>query len=104
MTGSLRLTHDLTVNPSAMIYGPSYGYIAGDADGNPMVERATAAALINLYLLYSNAFVRGLDIGAGVYNLADQRYDSLEAYTGGHARMPPPGRELVLRVAHERKL
>ena len=102
--GSLRLTHGLSFTPSAVIYGQRYGYTTGDVDGNPVLGRKPAAALVNLYLLYRNALVPGLDLGAGVYNVLDQRYLNLQAYTGGHAPMPTPGRELVFRVAYEHKL
>jgi len=104
MIGNLRLTHRLMFTPSAVIYGERYGYTTGDVDGNPVLGREPPVALVNLYLLYRNALLPGLDLGAGVYNVADQRFDNLEAFTGGHAPMPTPGRELVFRVAYERKL
>jgi hypothetical protein len=48
--------------------------------------------------------VPGLELGAGVYDIADQRYEYLQPYNGGHAPLPGPGRELVFRIAYEHKL
>jgi len=101
---SLKVSRHLTLSPSAVIYGPRYGYLTGDTDGNPVLGREPWTALVNVYLLYRNAVVPGLDIGAGVYNLADQRFDLVQPYVGSHAPMPTQGREIVVRLAYEHRL
>jgi outer membrane cobalamin receptor len=102
--GSLDLTHGLSFNPSAVIYGERFGYTASDAEGNPVIGRQPPAAQVNLYLLYRDAVVPGLELGAGVFDVADQHQPYLQPYNGGHAPLPSPGRELVFRIAYERKL
>jgi outer membrane receptor protein involved in Fe transport len=104
MAGRLELTRGLSFNPSAVIYGERYGYTAGDADGNPVLGRQAPSALINLYLLYRDAVIPGLDLGAGVFDVADQHPAYLQPYNGGHLPMPSAGRELVFHIAYERKL
>ena len=104
MTGSVPVTHGLSFHPSAVIYGERYGYLTGDADGQPVLGRAPATALVNLYLRYHDALLPGLDVGAGVFDVADQHPAYLQPYNGGHAPMPSSGRELVVRVAYEHKL
>lgn len=101
-TGSLALTSHVSLNPSAVIYGPRYGYTTGDGAGNGMLGREPTTALVNLYALWRDAWLPGLELGAGVYNLADQRYAYLQPYSGGHPPLPAPGREVVFRVAYER--
>lgn len=103
MTGSVNLYRGLSFNPSAVIYGERHGYTSGDADGNPMIGRQTPTALVNLYLRYRD-LLPGLDLGAGVYNVADQRFQYLQPYSGGHPPLPGTGREIVVRVAYEHKL
>lgn len=103
VSGSLRIHRGLSLNPSAVIYGERHGYTTGDADGNAMIGRHGPTALVNLFLRCRD-LLPGLDVGAGVHDLADQRLEYLQPYSGGHAPLPGPRRELVLRVAYERKL
>jgi len=104
MSGSLDLYRGLSLNPSAVIYGPRHGYTAADADGNPVIGRQAPTALLNLNARYRDLFVRGLELDAGVYDIADQRLQYLQPYSGGHPPLPGPGRELVVRLAYERAL
>jgi len=104
MAGSLQLYRGLSLNPSAVIYGQRFGYTWADASGTPMIGREGPTALVNANLLYRNAFVRGLELAAGVFDIANQRPDYLQPYNGGHPPLPGPGRELVFRVAYEHPL
>lgn len=104
MSGSLNLTRNLSFNPSAVIYGPRYGYTAADADGNPTLGRLAPTALVNLHLRHRDLLVPGLELGAGVYDVANQRFQYLQPYGGGHPPLPGPGREVVIRLAYEHKL
>lgn len=104
MSGHFDVYRGLSINPSAVIYGERYGYTTGDADGNAVLGRVAPTALVNLYLRYRDAFVPGLELGAGVYDLADQHYQYLQPYNGGHPPLPAAGREVVLRIAYEHKL
>jgi outer membrane cobalamin receptor len=103
MSGTLQLFRGLSFNPSAVIYGERYGYTAADADGSPMLGRLPPTALVNLYMMYRD-LVPGLELGAGVYDVADQHYQYLQPYNGGHPPLPASGREVVFRVAYEHKL
>jgi hypothetical protein len=104
MSGNINLYRGLSFNPSAVIYGERFGYTTGDADGNPVIGRQPPTALVNLYLRYRDLVMPGLDVGAGVYDVADQRPPYLQPYSGGHPPLPGPGREVVFRVAYEHKL
>jgi len=104
MTGSFDLYRGLSFNPSAVIYGSRYGYTAADADGNPVIGRQAPTALVNLNARYRDLLVPGLELGAGVYDVADQRLQYLQPYSGGHPPLPGPGREVVVRLAYEHAL
>jgi outer membrane receptor protein involved in Fe transport len=104
MSGSVNLAHGLSFNPSAVIYGSRYGYTWADADGNPMIGRQAPTALVNLHLRYRDLLIPGLELGAGVYDAFDQRFQYLQPYSGGHPPLPGPGREVVVRLAYEHKL
>ena len=104
MSGSVQLVHGLSFHPTAVIYGARYGYTWADGDGNPMVSRLGPTALVNLHLRYRDLLFRGLELGAGVYDIADQRLEYLQPYSGGHPPLSTPGREAVVRLAYEHKL
>jgi outer membrane receptor for ferrienterochelin and colicins len=104
MSGSVDLYRGLSVNPSAVIYGPRYGYTAVDGEGNLVIGRQAPTALVNLHLRYRDLLVRGFELGAGVYDVADQHFHYLQPYSGGHPPLPGTGRELVIRLAYEHKL
>ena len=99
LSGRVNVVGNLTVAPSAVIYGPRYGYTATD-----MVERMPALGLVNVYASYRDLGVKGLELGAGVYDIADQHIKYLQPYNGGHAPLPGPGREVIARIAYETKL
>lgn len=104
MSGSLKLYKGLSFNPSAVIFGHRYGYTEADAAGNAMVERFAPTALVNAYLMYRDLLVPGLELGAGVFDLADQHLQYIQPYDGGHPPLPASGRELVFRVGYEHRL
>lgn len=104
VSGSVELYRNLTLAPSAVIYGERYGYLAGDGAGNPVLGRVGPSAQVNGFLLYRDCLIPGLELGAGVYDLANQRIPLLQAYAGGHPPLPGAGRELVARIAYEHGL
>jgi outer membrane receptor for ferrienterochelin and colicin len=104
MTGSVTLYKGLSFDPSAVIYGQRFGYTWADATGTPMIGREGPTAIVNANVLYRNLFVRGLELAAGVNNVADQRSDYLQPYNGGHPPLPGPGRDIMVRIAYEHPL
>jgi iron complex outermembrane recepter protein len=104
VAGSAKIYEGLSFNPSAVIYGERFGYTTGDTDGNPMLGREPATAIVNANLNYRDLLVPGLELGAGVYDITDARMRYLQPYNGGHPPLPGPGRDLVFRVNYERKL
>ncbi|HEX3762850.1 MAG TPA: TonB-dependent receptor plug domain-containing protein [Kofleriaceae bacterium] len=104
VSGSVELYRNLTLAPSAVIYGERYGYIAGDGAGNAMLGRVGPSAQLDGFLLYRDCLIPGLELGAGVYDIANQRVPVLQPYAGGHAPLPGAGRELVARIAYEHGL
>lgn len=104
LSGSVELYRNLSLAPSAVIYGERYGYIAGDGAGNAVLGRVGPSAQLNGFVLYRDCLIPGLELGAGVHDLANQRVPVLQPYAGGHAPLPGTGRELVARIAYEHGL
>lgn len=100
LAASVRTVGNLRVNPSAVLMGDRWAYTRSDAGGTPQVGRIPAALYLHLFFTYPDAWMRGLEIGAGVHNLFD-RYDSFpQPYNGGHPPLPGPSREYSLRVSY----
>lgn len=100
LNGSFNITSNLSVNPSVVFMSQRYGYDSVDANGVSVIRKFSPKALANLYFLYRNAFVKGLDIGAGVYDIFNQSPPFLQPYDGYHAPLPGPSREYVLKMTY----
>ncbi len=90
----------VTVNPSLLAYGKRYGFASVDASGVPIVRTFPPLMLVNAFVLYRNAFLHGLDLGVGAYDIFNQQFEFIQPYDGGHAPLPGPGRELTIRASY----
>jgi hypothetical protein len=72
--------------------------------GEPVIEAEPPVFLANVFLVYYNAGIRGLDIGAGVTNLLGQKFRFLQPYNAGHAPLPGPSREIFIRLSYTHNL
>ena len=96
-----RVTGNVNLNSSLIFISDRYGYDQIDPTTNQsVVKRYNPELVANLYLLYKNAFAQGLDLGFGVYDLFDVAHTFIQPYDGGHAPLPGPGREYLLRVSY----
>lgn len=100
LNASIRIAKGLSINPSVSFYGQRYGVKSVDTLGTPVVSQFDPVYLINLYLKYDTP-VEGLTIGAGVYDLLNQKYKFIQPYSNGyHAPLPGPAREIVFRLSY----
>ncbi len=100
LNGHFVLWKGLSLNPSGNFLSPRYGQWSGDGLGNGIGSYGPALWLLNLYVYWQDFFAKGLDLGAGVYDLLDQRYAYLQPYQSGHAPLPGPGREILAKLAY----
>ena len=99
LNSSFQLRKDFTVSPSASWIGKRYQYASVDVNDETVVSTSDDKILLNLFFNYTG-LVKGLSIGAGVYDLLGQNYDFIQPYNGFHAPLPGTGREYVLRVIY----
>lgn len=96
-----KVTRHLNLNTTLVFVGDRYGFDHVDPDtGEPAVSRHDPELVANLYLLYRDAFWKGVDVGLGVFDLFGANHEFIEPYNGGHAPLPGPGREYVLRISY----
>lgn len=96
-----KVTQNLHLNTTLVFVGDRYGFDRVNPDtGEPQVSRHNPEVVANLYLLYRNAFWKGVDVGVGVFDLFGANHEFIQPYNGGHAPLPGPGREYVLRISY----
>jgi outer membrane cobalamin receptor len=92
------LTGKLSLNATLIYSGKRYAYSSYDALGNPVSKPLDPYVLANSFLNYeSNGFI----LGAGVYDLFDQRPAIPQAYNGSNGPIPGRSREFVIKVAYQ---
>jgi outer membrane receptor for ferrienterochelin and colicin len=109
LNASFAITNNFTVNPSIILGGKRYAYnsfVNGvDSNGNstkePVVNEISPYTLANLFFNYRDLGIKGLTLGAGVYDLFDQRPVIPQAYNGDYAPIPTRSREYVLRASYQ---
>jgi outer membrane receptor protein involved in Fe transport len=98
LNGSAKLTEHFVVSPSLVFLHERAGYTGLDADGNRAATLLDPVVLLDLFIEYRDAGLKGLDLGFGVYNLLDHDAPYVQPYDGGHAPLPGPSREFMGRV------
>ena len=90
----------MSINPTVSWYGKRWAYTSVDTLGEAVQEQLDPVVLINLFFWY-NTPLKGLTVGAGVYDLLDQRFKFLQPYNGYHAPLPGPSREFLFRLQYK---
>ncbi|MFM9839328.1 MAG: TonB-dependent receptor plug domain-containing protein [Cyclobacteriaceae bacterium] len=99
----------LTVNPTLILGGKRYAYtnftteldVNGDPIKVPASTQLNPYALANLFINYKNVLLNGLTIGAGLYDLFNERPALPQMYNSGSAAIPGRSREYVLKVSYQ---
>lgn len=98
------LNKHFSVNPSVSFRGERYGYTSIDTLGDGVIEKFSPMVLANLFLRYEDLFINGLDLGVGCFDIFDQRIKYIQPYNSGHAPLPGPSREIVVRLSYAFKV
>lgn len=96
LNSSMKLLKHLNVNPSAWYVSERYGYYKYDETGQPVMKRFDPVLLVNLFVHYP--LVENLNIGIGVYDILNKKYEFIQPYDGGHSPLPGPSREIVFEM------
>jgi outer membrane receptor for ferrienterochelin and colicin len=100
LSASFKVGDHFSVSPSLLWKGERYGYTSVDSTGMQQIEKFNPSFYANLFLSYDNAFIQGLNISAGCYNLFDEKVVYIQPYNSGHAPLPGGSRELVFRLSY----
>ena len=98
---SIKLTNKLSVSPSFTYLGERTGFYFYDEDLDITYSQDYDPALFaNIYFLYKDLGVKGLDVGLGAYNISDNDYAFIQPYNSGHSPLPASGREIVFKLKY----
>lgn len=54
----------------------------------------------NIFLQAKDVYLKGLSIGAGIFDITNSRYSYIQSYNSGHMPLPAMSREFVLKVVY----
>jgi len=98
---NFNLTSKLSFNPTFLYASARYAYTSIDPDENPMLSKLDPYLMANAFFNYRGLFVPGLNVGAGVYDIANVRPGIAQAYNGGYAPIPGRSREYVVKINYQ---
>ncbi len=97
-----QINSKLSLNPSAIWTSPRYGYnydpsvvVANPGDAQVNVQKFNAELTLNIFMSYQTG---PFALGAGVFDALDTRHQYIQAYDGGGAPLPGPGRMLYVKL------
>ena len=97
------VTSNLSINPTFIMAGKRYAYTSVDDNFEPVATTLDPYVLANIFCNYRNA-IPGLTLGAGVYDVFNERPGMPQAYNGGSGAYGPiPGRsrEFVVKLSYQ---
>ncbi|HMG88818.1 MAG TPA: TonB-dependent receptor, partial [Chryseolinea sp.] len=98
---NFNLTEKLSFNPTFLYASERYAYTSVDADEIPVLGKLDPYLLANAFLNYRGLFVSGLNVGVGVYDIANVQPAIPQAYNGGYAPIPGRSREYVVKINYQ---
>ena len=99
LTTQINFNKYISGNLSASYYSKRWKVAGYDTTGNSIFEKTDPILLLNCFFQLKLAKI-GLNIGAGVYDILNQKYAFIQPYDGGHAPLPGPSREFILRLQY----
>ncbi len=87
-------------------FNPSFTYLSERSGYDKETIEPTKfdpVLFVNVYFQVRNVLIEGLDFGTGVYNLTDNDYQFIQPYASGHAPLPQPSREILVRLKYNFK-
>lgn len=86
-------------NLSASYFSKRWQVAGFDTTGTSFFDQTDPILLLNCFFQVSLPKI-GMNIGTGVYDILNQKFAFIQTYDGGHAPLPGPSREVVLRVQY----
>ena len=101
LNSTFNISKNFKISPSFIFLSEKYAFNSYDNLTNePIVGKLKPSYLANLYVSYENLFVKGLDVGLGVYDIFDTNYMFAQPYNSLHAPFPSTSREIMIKIKY----
>jgi hypothetical protein len=97
---SFNLSKNVFISPSLLYYSKKDGVTGIDEDGNYLFAEYPESFYANLFIGHHNFLIKGLQAGAGVYDILNQKTIYIQPYKSGHAALPGMSREFAVRLTY----
>jgi len=95
---------DFSIAADLIFYSHRYSY----EDTKPQaglnkqweLKKYQPTTLVNLFIRYDNIFLKNLDAGVGIYDIAGANYEYLQPFSSGHAPFPAQSREVSFKLIY----
>ena len=99
VTANYLITKNLSCNVTGIYSGKRYAYTKYDVDGEtPLATQLNPYFLLNSFINYQT---HGFTIGAGVYDILNQKPVIPQGYNGYYAPIPGRSREYVIKLSYQ---
>ncbi len=104
LLSTVKLTKKIKVTFSSIFYSKRYAYNTyNETDDDIILSEEKPLVFANIFFSYDNLFIKGLNLGAGVYNIFDAQYSFSQAYNGWHSSIPGKSTEYIVRLNYNLK-
>lgn len=98
------INENLSLNISSSLYSKKYGYdVQLDENGMPdgILQKEQPQILLNTYINYRNFLIKRLNLGFGVYDILNQKYEFYQPYFGVNVPLPSLSREFYFKLSYD---
>lgn len=88
-------TTDFSFNHNLVFYSDRFNYSGSQLTHNK------PDWIYNIYLRYKNMPIKGAEVGLGLYDVFNERYQYVQQANGSHPGLPAASRELMLRLSYQ---
>jgi outer membrane receptor for ferrienterochelin and colicin len=92
---TFNFTPDFSFNHNFIFMSDRFGYNGSE------LAHYKPEWIYNTYLRYQNMPIKGAEIGLGLYDVFNARYQYVQQFNGSHPPLPAEARELMLRVSYK---
>lgn len=100
LNSSFMIWRNLFFNTQFVVLGERYVYNEVNNDGDAVLNLINPDILVNANIFYRNAFIKGLNLSFGVFDLLNSKPKYYQAYNGYHAPYPGKHREVFIKASY----
>jgi len=104
LNSRFKINQKFSINPSAIWNSARYGYdynpsiiVTNPGDAQKYLKKFDAEITLNIFVSYQSG---EFTLGSGIFDATNTKHQYTQAYDGGGAPMPGPGRMLFLKLTY----